>query len=317
MSRPRHADLEVIVRRRDDATEGIIVLELAAVDGASLPPFAPGSHVDLLLPSGLVRQYSLAGDPAGGSWVIAVQAEDDGRAGAWVRSGVHEGTVLKLAGPRNHFEFEPADGSPVLFVAAGIGVTPLAPMAARALAAGIDFRFVYQGRSRDRMAFLTELVDAYGSRVEPRVTIEGSRLEIPALLDALTVDTIVYACGPGGFLDELETAAAQRGVELHLERFEAKLTEPVWPGPFEVELALTGVTVEVPPGRSILEVAEQAGAFVLSSCTEGTCGTCETPVLEGEVDHRDAILTPDERARNDVMYICVSRAACPRLVLDI
>jgi len=307
----------VIVRRRDDATEGVILLELSALDGGPLPPFAPGSHVDLLLPSGLVRQYSLAGDPAGGNWLIAVQLEDDGRAGAWVRAGVHEDTVLKLVGPRNHFEFEPADGSPVLFLAAGIGVTPLASMAARALAAGIEFRFVYQGRSRERMVLLTQLMNAYGDRVEPHVTLEGSRLDVPALLDALTTDTIIYACGPGGFLDDLDTAAAGRGLELHLERFEAKLTDPVWPGPFEVELALTGVTVEVPPGRSILEVAEQAGAFVLSSCTEGTCGTCETPVVEGEVDHRDAILTPAERARNDVMYICVSRAACPRLVLDI
>jgi len=317
VSRPRHADLDVVVRRRDDATEGVILLDLAAADGRELPPFPPGSHVDLLMPSGLVRQYSLAGDPAGGEWRLAVQVDDGGRGGAWVRSGVHEGTVLQLAGPRNHFEFEPAVGKPVLFLAAGIGVTPLVPMAARAHDAGIDFRFVYQGRSRERMALLSELADTYGDRVEARVTMDGTRLELPALLDALAPDTAIYACGPGGFLDELERSAAERGLELHLERFEAKLTEPVWPGPFEVELTLTGVTVQVTPDRSILEVAEEAGAFVLSSCTEGSCGTCETPVLEGDVDHRDAILTPAERARNDVMYVCVSRAACPRLVLEL
>jgi len=319
MTRPRSADVEALVTARDDSTPGVVLLELAARDGSALlPPFSAGSHVDVLLPSGLVRQYSLAGDPEGGRWRLAVLREEGGRGSGWIAGAVQEGAVLRLAGPRNHFDFDPPPGAPVLLLAAGIGITPIAPMARVAADRGLDYALSYSGRSRSAMALLDELEAAHGARLEPHVSDEGGRLDLGSRLAAAAPGTVVYACGPARFLDAAAVAAEAAGLELRVERFEAaELTAPLWPGPFEVELASSMITVEVPPERSILEVVEEQGVLVLSSCTEGTCGTCETPVLEGEVDHRDAILTPAERARNDVMFICVSRAACPRLVLEL
>lgn len=319
MSRPRAADAEVTVVSRIAATDAVTLLELASVDGTPLPAWEPGSHIDVLMPSGLVRQYSLCGDPAAPNWRIAVLREEVSRGGSeWIASSVTEGTTLRLAGPRNHFAFAPTAGSSVLFFAAGIGITPIAPMAATAAAAGLDYRVHYSGRARDTMAMLDELEGAHGERLVAHVSSEGSRVDLAEALGSAPAGAVVYACGPGEYLEAVSAAAEAAGLDLHLERFEAvEAAAPVWEGAFEVELALTGVTVEVPPGRSILEVAEENGAFVLSSCTEGTCGTCETPVLEGEIDHRDSILTPQERARGDVMYVCVSRAACPKLVLEL
>ena len=319
MSRPRAADAEVTVVSRIAATDTVTMLELASLYGAALPAWEPGAHIDVLMPSGLVRQYSLCGDPTAATWRIAVLREETSRGGSeWICSSVEEGAALRLAGPRNHFSFAPTTGAPVLFFAAGIGVTPIAPMAAAAAAAGLDYRVHYSGRARERMALLDELECLHGERLVAHVSGEGSRVDLAAVLGSASAGTVVYACGPGEYLEAVSAAAEGAGLELHLEHFEAvEAVAPVWEGAFEVELALTGVTVEVPPERSILEVAEENGAFVLSSCTEGTCGTCETPVVEGEVDHRDSILTPQERARGDVMYVCVSRAACPKLVLEL
>jgi ferredoxin len=159
------------------------------------------------------------------------------------------------------------------------------------------------------------LLEAFPDAV-PHISDEGSRLDLPSLIASIDPATVIYCCGPARFIEAVEAVAGER--PLHVERFEAKaLAAPVFKGDFEVELALSGETLTVPPDRSILEVVEEAGVFVLSSCREGTCGTCETPVLEGDVDHRDSILTPIEQAENTVMYICVSRAACPRLVLEL
>jgi len=319
MNRPRAADVETVVVSRSDAAEGVAVLELEAREGWALTDWEPGAHVDVLLPSGLVRQYSLCGEPGADRWRIAVYREPAGRGGsAWLHDRVQPGAVLRLAGPRTHFAFEPEEGRPVVFVAGGIGVTPLAPMARIAAERGLDYAVHYLGRSRSRLALLDELQARHGDRLALHVTDEGTRLDVAALVAGLDPATVVYACGPLPLLDALETACAAGGVELRMERFEASaLTEPVWKEPFEVELAASGITIEVPPEKSVLQAIEEEGVLVLSSCTEGTCGTCETVVLEGEVDHRDSILTPAERARNDLMFVCVSRAACPRLVLDL
>jgi ferredoxin len=190
-------------------------------------------------------------------------------------------------------------------------------MAAVAAAQGRDYGIHYSGHA-GRMGLVAELEARHGEHLTLHVSEHGSRLDIPALLASVPPETVVYCCGPATYIDAVEAAAADAGLEFHTERFEAEtLTAPVWTEPFEVELATSGLTVTVPPDRSILEVVEENGVFVLSSCQEGTCGTCETPVLEGEVDHRDSILTPQERARGDLMFICVSRAACPRLVLEL
>lgn len=317
-----HPDLhetqfEVVVTDRVHAADGIDLFELSALPGATLPGWSAGSHIDVVLPSGDVRQYSLTGAPAPGradTWTIGVLREDDGRGGsAWLHSSVATGDRLTVAGPRNHFEFLPTRGTSYVLVAGGIGITPISSMAAAAARAGVAFEVHYAGRSRSTMALLDSLPEAE-TTVYP--ADEGARLDLDALFRDMKPFTTTYCCGPARLIEAIEAAATGR--QLVVERFTPReVGEPVLHEAFEVELALTGVTVTVPPDRSVLDVAEEAGALVLSSCREGTCGTCETVVLEGEVDHRDSILTPDEQAANEIMYVCVSRAACPRLVLEL
>lgn len=318
---PHEPTYDVVVTSRTEASDAVVLLELAPVDGAPpLPSWTAGSHIDLVLPDGDVRQYSLSGDPAPGAataYRIGVLREDDGRGGStWVHDELRVGDVVPIAGPRNHFEFEPRHGTSYVLVAGGIGITAIAAMASAAARAGVEYRIEYAGRSRAHMALLDELAAAHGQRLHVYAADEGARLDLDALFADLPPFTTTYCCGPARLIDGIE--AASRGRQLVVERFAPKeMGAPVLQEAFEVELAATGVTVTVPPDRSILEVAEEAGALVLSSCREGTCGTCETTVLSGRVDHRDSILTPDEQEHGDVMYVCVSRSACPRLVLDL
>lgn len=307
------SDLSVTVTARHDIGD-IAVLELTS--NAPLPPWTPGAHVDVLLPSGLVRQYSLCGR-TDEVWRIAVLRESTSRGGSsWIHDAIRPGASLELAGPRNHFEFVPTTG-PVLLLAGGIGVTPILPMAAAAAAAGADLSVHYAGHA-GRMPFIDELTELCADRLTLHVSGDGERMDLTELLGSAAPGTAVYACGPLRLIDEAEKIATGLGLEFHAERFEAEpLAAPVWEGDFEVELAMSAITLTVPPGRSILEVAEENGVFVVSSCQEGTCGTCETPVLDGRIDHRDSILTPAERERGDTMYICVSRAACPKITLDL
>jgi ferredoxin-NADP reductase len=312
------ADLRLRVARRQDGAEGVVVLDLRDPSGADLPAWAPGAHVDLRLPGGLTRQYSLCGAPADRAvWRIAVLREPESRGGSLhVHEELHEGAVVDVRGPRNHFELAPA--ARYLFVAGGIGITPILPMIAHAQAAGAAWELHYGGRSRRSMAFLESL-----ERLTPAVTFhpqdEVGLIDLDRLLGTPREDTLVYCCGPEPLLAAVEQRCREWPTgALHLERFAPKdVGEPVLTGSFEVELAGAGLTLTVPPDRSILSVVEEAGVAVLSSCQEGTCGTCETTVLAGEVDHRDSLLTPDEQTANDTMFICVSRAACPKLVLDL
>jgi ferredoxin-NADP reductase len=316
-------DLRLRVDRRVPGAEGVVVLDLRDPSGADLPAWEPGAHVDLRLPGGLTRQYSLCGDPGDRSvWRIGVLREPESRGGsAHVHDELHEGTEVDVRGPRNHFPLVPAPR--YLFIAGGIGITPILPMIDAAAAAGAQWELHYGGRSRRSMAFLESL-----ERVSGHLTLhpqdEVGLIDLDALLGTPQQDTLVYCCGPEPLLVAVEQrCAVGKGGPwptgtLHLERFAPKdVGEPVLTGAFEVELAQTGRTLTVPPDRSILQVVEEAGVGVLSSCQEGTCGTCETTVLAGEVDHRDSLLTPDEQAANDTMFICVSRAACPKLVLEL
>lgn len=309
-------EIDLVVKRRRMAARGVLALGLAHADGSPLPSWAPGAHLDILLPDGMERQYSLCGDPAdSGTWTIGVLREDAGRGGsAWIHDHLAEGAAVRVRGPWNHFGLVAAPS--YRFVAGGIGITPLLPMIAAAHALGATWELDYAGRSRETMGFLDELAP-YGDAVRVHAADEGSRVDLDALAPA--PGELVFSCGPKRMLDSLDAAAAAWPAgTLHVERFEARdVGEPVLDEAFEVEFALSGVTVAVDPGTSILDAAEAAGAFVLSSCREGTCGTCETVVLEGEVDHRDSILSEAERAQNDRMMVCVSRAACPRLVLEL
>lgn len=309
---------DLVVAGRTPLADGVLALDLVSHNGRDLPAWTPGSHLDLLVRPGLERQYSLCGDVADrATWRVAVLREADGGGGSRaLHDEVEVGQRLRVRGPRNHFPFEVTPGTRYVFVAGGIGITPLRAMVAAADAAGADWSLEYAGRARARMAFAAQLQAAHPGRVRLHAGDEGDRLDVAALdVDATTA---VYACGPAKLLDALEAAAAGWAGTLHVERFEAKeFGAPVWPDPFEVELALTGSTVVVEPGTSVLDALAAEGVDVLSSCRVGTCGTCETPVLEGEVEHRDSVLSPGEQADGTAMMVCVSRAAGPRLVLDL
>jgi ferredoxin-NADP reductase len=317
--RDEATETELTVRVADRAieTDDVVVLELEDPQGGPLPQWEPGAHIDLRLPGGLIRQYSLCGDPEAPTWRIAVLRVPEGRGGsARVHDELQAGTPIQVRGPRNRFPLVPAER--YVFIAGGIGVTPLLPMVAAAERAGAKWELHYGGRSRTSMAFLADL-EAFGDLVTAYPEDEVGLIDLDHVLDVAGAGVRVYSCGPAPLLAALETRCAEReDLTLHTERFTARrLDDAPSAQSFEVELAVSGMTVTVPPDRSILEVVEDAGVEVLYSCKEGTCGTCETAVLQGKVDHRDSLLTPEERASNETMLVCVSRAACPRLVLDL
>jgi ferredoxin-NADP reductase len=307
-------EAELIVQRREFAAEGVLALTLRHPLGEPLPAWEPGAHVDVLLGPGLERQYSLCGDPADRSaWRIAVLREPAGRGGsAHVHEQLGEDAKVRVRGPRNNFRLEPAPR--YRFVAGGIGITPLLPMLAAAEAAGAEWTLLYGGRTRGSMAFAEEL-GRYGDRVTFAPEDETGLLDLPSVLDDVPAGTLVYCCGPGPLLDAVE-ARCPSGV-LRVERFQPKQQETGGNTAFEVELARSGRTLTVAPDVSVLDAVRDAGVEVLYSCTEGTCGTCETDVLDGEPDHRDSVLTDDERAAGETMLICVSRCRGGRLVLDL
>ncbi|MFC8143243.1 PDR/VanB family oxidoreductase [Streptomyces paradoxus] len=307
-------EAELVVQRRELVAEGVLALTLRHPLGEPLPAWEPGAHVDVLLGPGLERQYSLCGDPADRSaWRVAVLREPAGRGGsAHVHEQLGEGAKVRVRGPRNNFRLEPAPR--YRFVAGGIGITPLLPMLAAAEAAGAEWTLLYGGRTRGSMAFGEEL-GRYGDRVTFAPEDETGLLDLPSVLDDVPEGTLVYCCGPGPLLDAVE-ARCPSGV-LRVERFQPKEQETGGNTAFEVELAQSGRTLTVAPDVSVLDAVRAAGVEVLYSCTEGTCGTCETDVLDGEPDHRDSVLTADERAAGETMLICVSRCRGGRLVLDL
>lgn len=303
------------VAERRGVAAGVLELRLAAADGSALPSWEPGAHIDLVLPDGTERQYSLCGSRTDATWTVAVLREPAGRGGsAYVHDELPVGAAVAARMPRHHFCFEP--GRPAAFVAGGIGITPLLSMIAAAEESGTDWTLSYAGRSREAMAYLSGLEERYGERVTAYPATER-RLDLAAVLaEARRADRVVYCCGPARLLEEAEALSADAPAgSVRFERFAPKPVLAHEEVAFEVEAG--GQVLCVPPDRSILEVCEDAGMLVLSSCREGTCGTCETPLLEGRADHRDSVLTPEERAEDRSLMICVSRALSPRLVLDL
>ncbi len=310
--------LEMVVRQLRWEVDGVLGVRLELPGGGELPAWEPGAHVDVLLPNGVERQYSLCSDPADPrGWEIAVLREDVSRGGSrWIHRELRPGAVLKVSAPLNHFAFDPA--VPAVFVAGGIGITPLLPMIRAAREAGIDWRLAYLGRERATMAFLdTDLLQ--DPRVEVFPSSEDGRLDVAGWIGQPTGAERVYACGPEALLDALEALSADwLPGTLRVERFQARNFADLGEGEaFEVEARASGLKLTVEAGCSILEMLEQAGIPVPSSCLEGVCGTCETDIVDGEAEHRDSILSPEERASNETMMICVSRARTPALVLDI
>ena len=314
-----------LIDRVATEADGVISLRLVDPEGRILPSWTPGSHIDLQLASGLVRQYSLCGDPDDVTgYRIGVLLEPDGRGGS---KEIHEkalvGVTLGARGPRNHFALQ--DAPSYLFLAGGIGITPILAMARHVAHAGFPWKLVYGGRTRTSMAFVEELLALPGGTVELVPQDERGMLDVDDILTGTPTDTGVYCCGPEPMIRAVEVAAARHlpPNALHVERFGAtSVAKPAidTAGPgraFEVELRQSGVVLAVPPDQTLLEVVRTVCPDVLSSCEEGFCGACEVGVLEGSPDHRDSILTDQERERSETMIICVGRSKSARLVLDL
>ncbi|MFI1716429.1 PDR/VanB family oxidoreductase [Streptomyces litmocidini] len=299
---------KVLVAGRTTPAEGVVELRL---EGTGLPAWQPGAHIDLVLPSGLVRQYSLCGDPADpSSYTVATRLIEDGRGGSReVHEQLHEGVEIEIRGPRNRFPL--VDAPAYVFVAGGIGITPVLPMLRAAEAAGADWRLVYCGRSRATMPYLAEIERLGGERVTVVAEDESGFPELE-FLARLPAETAVYCCGPDGLMDAVG-AAMPEGRAPRLERFTASAV--TGGTAFEVELRRSGRTLTVAADQSLLSAVREELPGITYSCRQGFCGTCQQRVLEGEIDHRDELLTDDER--DDSMLICVSRCAGKRLVLDL
>jgi hypothetical protein len=312
----------VSVEHREKLAHDTVGLTLVAADGKALAPWTPGAHIDVDCgDTGLTRQYSLSGDPADRMRLhIAVLKDPHSRGGsAWLHTQLAEGDVLQMRGPRNHFQFDETAAS-VVFVAAGIGVTPVLTMARQAQQLGMDYVFHYSARSREHMAFVQELQALHGGRLHLHISAEGTRADFAALLKSCKAGTQVYACGPQSVLQTLETVCAQNpGVLLKLEHFQAAATalDPAKEHGFEIELKDSGLLLSVPPDRTVMQTLRAANIDIQSDCGEGLCGSCEVRVLAGQVDHRDMVLTAAERAQQNKMMVCCSRSASGRLVLEL
>ncbi len=314
-------EAELLVRSRDEIADGIVALTLESASGEELPRWSPGAHIDVIMTDELVRQYSLCsspGDPQ--SWRIGVLLDPSTRGGsAFVHDKLRAGAMARVRGPRNHFALQPA--ARYQFIAGGIGVTPMLPMIEAAEAIGADWQLLYGGRARSSMGFLPEL-EQYGDRVTVWPQDEKGLLDLAATLGEARDDTLLYCCGPGALLDAVEAACDiwPTGA-LHIERFAPKeVSSDDVEGAldhFTVDCKRSGITIEVGPDDSILGVLRENGISMLSSCSEGICGTCETAVIEGIPDHRDSVLTDEEKAVNDALMPCVSRSLTERLVLDL
>jgi ferredoxin-NADP reductase len=310
----------VIVDSVDACADRIVRVRLVSADGRDLPRWTAGSHIDVVCgESGIARQYSLCGDPDDRrAFEIAVLRETASRGGsAWVHDNVRPGAHWRIRGPRNHFRLDETAKKLVL-IAGGIGITPISAMARRARALGIDYALHYSGRTRASMALVDELRALHGERLCLYVSEEGARNDFTAL--AVDANTQVYACGPARMLAALTDASTSWPDDaLKIEHFESKLgaLDPQNEHAFEVELKDSGLVLDVPAGQTLLTTLRRANVDVQSDCEEGLCGSCEVRVLEGEIDHRDVVLTKGERQSNNRMMACCSRAKGKRLVLAI
>ncbi|MGE4451088.1 PDR/VanB family oxidoreductase [Castellaniella sp.] len=319
--------LSVRVAGKHQAARDVVSLELVDPDGGPLPEFSPGAHIDVHLPGGFIRQYSLLNDCLQRShFLIGVLREPQSRGGsAAVHDLVRVGDLLRISAPRNRFPLVPAERS--LLFAGGIGITPLLCMARRLRVTDAAFELHYSCRSRDRAAFLDEIQGPLlAGRAQTHFDDEpDTALDARAILSAAGEQAHVYVCGPSGYIDFIRDQARDAGVDearIHFERF--ALGEDEHPSApvegdtaFQVKLASTGEVFDIPADETITSALDRQGVFIPVSCEEGICGTCLTGVREGVPDHRDSYLTDAEHAANDQFTPCCSRARTPMLVLDL
>jgi ferredoxin-NADP reductase len=298
-------DLEMEVKAKTPITDTITQLTLVRADGRDLPEWTPGAHIDLVLGPDMVRQYSLCGEPGDPrSWQVSVLYQPDGRGGsARLHHELREGENITVRGPRNNFQL--VEAPQYLFIAGGIGITPLLSMIAEVDRVEAEWALTYGGRSRRNMAFADDLKQAHRDAVTLVPEDTDGRIDLARLLAGVTPRTAVYVCGPEGLLGAVESMATELDIvgQIHLERFTPKTQRnaPVLDS-FEVEFVRSGVTVSVGPDES---------------CSEGTCGTCETNIVSGQADHRDSVLSTAEQEEHSTLMICISRAACPKISLDL
>ncbi|AKK00077.1 Vanillate O-demethylase oxidoreductase [Pseudomonas chlororaphis] len=315
--------IEVQVTARHSEAPDICSYELTRVDGQPLPAFTAGAHIDVHLPGGLIRQYSLCNHPEERHrYVIGVLHDPASRGGSRsLHEQIQTGARLLISEPRNLFPLATQARRSLLF-AGGIGITPILCMAEHLAQAGATFELHYCARSRERAAFIERLrLAPYADRVFLHFDEEPeTRLDTARLLAAPADDVHLYVCGPGGFMQHvLDTAKAQgwQDTQLHREYFAAAPVDTGADGAFSVKLASSGEVFEIPADRSVVQVLESHGIEIPISCEQGVCGTCLTRVLEGVPEHRDLFLTEAEQAGNDQFTPCCSRSRTPLLVLDL
>ncbi|WP_345762164.1 PDR/VanB family oxidoreductase [Diaminobutyricibacter sp. McL0608] len=310
--------IDVTVVGRRILSDAVVELSLSS-DGSPFPSWEPGAHIDLELPDGAIRQYSICGGDRDIIIRIAVLREEAGRGGSRsVHDRVRVGDRLRVRATRNHFRLREAPF--YLFVAGGIGITPILPMIDAAAATAADWRLLYLGRSRDRMPYLDELQDQYGHHVYAWPSAERGWYPLDDIWARMPAGpALVYGCGPEGLLAGLEDSARRYDAidRVVIERFHPRNIEHEPNPPFEVTLARSGAVMTVSEDESVLDAVNRAGANVLSTCREGTCGTCEVRVLAGIPEHRDSVLSLEERLENASMMTCVSRCRGQHLVLDL
>lgn len=307
-----HLQVEHLREVADDVVE----LTLRSSSG-DLPSWSPGAHVDLDFDNGLTRSYSLVGHPSHtNAWKVAVLREPSGSGGSeFVHSSLREGDRIKATGPRNHFAFDPSGTA--VFIAGGIGITPVIPMICEIAQRGGDWRLIYLGRERTRMAYLPMLEALGGDRVTAWPADERGRFDVDCLFAELDGSSTVYCCGPERLLSAVESAGDDRGLRVEVERFAPRPRTGDVDSPFTVTLGRSGRDIAVSADETMLDALNRHGCAIMSTCREGTCGTCEVRVLAGSVDHRDSVLTRDEQASGEYMMTCVSRAAMDRITVDL
>ena len=316
--------LQVRVARKAVEALDIVTLELVAVDGQALPAFSAGSHVDVQLPNGITRQYSLCNDPQETHrYQIGVLRDAASRGGSQaVHELVKEGDVLTISAPRNHFSLA-HEAKKHLLLAGGIGVTPILCMAERLANTGADFAMHYATRAPERTAFRQRIAaSAFASRVQFHYDNgdAAQKLDLQKLLGQPQAGTHLYVCGPKGFMDAVLATARNSGwpeAQIHYEFFGAEVAKSDSDASFEIKLASSGRIVMVPKDQTVVQALAAAGVDVMISCEQGVCGTCLTRVIEGVPDHKDSYLTPEEQAANDQFTPCCSRSKTPQLVLDL
>jgi len=316
--------LEVVVLSKTLEADEIFSFELARSDMGGLPPFEAGAHIDVHLPNGIVRQYSLCNPPGPtGRYLIGVLKDPSTRGGSIaLHDQVRVGDRLQISPPRNLFPLAENAARSLLF-AGGIGITPMLCMAESLSAAKADFELHYVAHSRRRMAFL-ERIQSSAFAQQARLYFGSAelrqKLETDQLLAEPEPGTHIYVCGPGRFIDYVLESAKANGwpsQQLHREYFSAPVSDQASDASFEVEIKSTGAVIPIPADKSVLQALEEAGIYIPVACEEGVCGTCLTRILEGEPEHRDVFMSEAEHALNNQFTPCCSRARSSRLLLDL